>query len=465
MSSVTASISPLIFGHGDTITIRAEGLPASARQVEAHLSLVTSTETIWCASIPLDLLGDGIAAAAHAFESSRVQSVVFVERLVIDGNSISVAEFNMSISNVSGSLSHDPYAVEKRATEISDEQRLRYEVPLGNPHAPGAKEFRVAHVVSGLLLTANLKLPGSTMFGLASRPQGFDAAGLVEATSSQLGWPTRAAQPQWSEAFSVNHPVSVMVFPSVFAGSVEEVLSTCRRERDVIMSLLALSREAKGQPLVTIIEERDGERVVSGKFSFDHNAYQGNLVGGFLSGESQTDLLVKYAAVENDALVKLCVDLFAEALDDDSKDAKFFRYWSAMETLAIARVASGQRLARLDGTLWPDGANTSQAEPRVYQLIADRIFGGPDQIDEGSVSRPAPDLYSLVRGWYARRNATAHYGRFVVGDSSQAQAGWYSRAVATQSQPGVEDEWLRAVREVCKWVLRNEARRVGSPLI
>ncbi|PTT63851.1 hypothetical protein DBR22_15105 [Arthrobacter sp. HMWF013] len=319
--------------------------------------------------------------------------------------------------------------------------------------------------MSGLLLTTSLKLPGSNIFGLASRPQGLDAAALTEATASELGWPSRAAQPQWSDAFSQNHPVSVVVFPAVFANSVEELLPMCRQERDVIMSLLALDRGAKGQPLVTIIEERDGERVLASKFSFDHRVYQGNLAGGFLSGENQTDLLVKYSAVENDGLVKLCIDLFAEATDDDSKDAKFFRYWSALETLAIARVASGQRLARLDGTLWPDGANTSQAEPRVYELIADRIFGGQDKIDENSVSRPAADLYTLVRGWYARRNATAHYGRFVLGDPTQAAAGWYSRAVATQSQPGLEEEWLRAIRDVCQWVLRNEARRVGRPLV
>lgn len=464
MTSLTAGIWPLIFNHGDTITIRAEGIPTSAQRVEAQLALINAVETQWCATVPLSLHGDGKADATHVFESAKTQSAVFVERLIIDGDSTPLADAAMSISNADGNLRRVPDVVAKRAQEIAEAQESRYMVSLGDPHTSGVKEYRVAHIVTGLLVTSSLKLPASAIFGLASRPQGMDAATLVEAAGTELGWPTRAKQPQWSDHFQRNHPVSVIAFPSVFAKSVEDVLALCRHERDVIMSVLALGRRAKGQPLVTIVEERDGDRIV-GRFSFDHSGYKGNLASGFLGGESQMDLLMKYAGVDNDPLVKLCVDLFAEAVEDESKDAKFFRYWSAMETLAIARVPSGQRLPRLDGSFWPDGANTSQAEPRVYELIADRIFHGPDNIDEPSVAMPAPDLFTLIRGWYARRNATAHYGRFTPGDAAQIQAGWYSRALGTQTQEGLEDKWLQAIREVCAWVLGSEARRVGSPLI
>lgn len=57
--------------------------------------------------------------------------------------------------------------------------------------------------------------------------------------------------------------------------------------------MLALARGDKGHALVTMLEERDGDRVANGKSPFDQPGYLGSMAGGFLAGEDQLSLLVK----------------------------------------------------------------------------------------------------------------------------------------------------------------------------
>jgi hypothetical protein len=109
---------------------------------------------------------------------------------------------------------------------------------------------------------------------------------------------------------------------------------------------------------------------------------------------------------------------------------------------------------------------TDFAAPRVYELLKRHLVG----IDEASFAAPAQDLEQAVRAWYARRNATGHYGRFTVGDAVQMAQPWYKRALlTTQPTPGTPtrlcEPWLRTLREAARLVVAKELIQVGSPLI
>jgi hypothetical protein len=161
--------------------------------------------------------------------------------------------------------------------------------------------------------------------------------------------------------------------------------------------------------VATIVVQRQPDGSTKNWFFYVEDArYAGNLLGGPISGESQTDLLARYTAMHADPLLRLTVDLYSEALADPSHDARYLRFWSVLETLSGARIAGNRPVVRIDGTPWPQGRNTTQAAPRVYQYLADWL--GVRAVDEHNLAGPANDLYEAVRGWYARRNATGHYG-------------------------------------------------------
>lgn len=212
-----------------------------------------------------------------------------------------------------------------------------------------------------------------------------------------------------------------------------------------------------------MIEQRQPDDSIKHRIYVEDASYGGNLLGGFISGEDQGQLLAQGAAMRSDPLLRLCVDLYAEALADPSHDARYLRLWSVVETLSGARVPAGQTVMRLDGTTWPGSHSTTDAAPRAYALIAS-VFG-PGSVDESSSVAPASDLYEAVCGWYARRNATGHYGRFDPTDARQQAQRWFARAQQTVSSGGPRDPWLMAFERVAALVLNRELMSAGRSAI
>lgn len=466
MADIRGQFWPQVVRSGQKATIRVENLPADAREVHAVVFGVDSLETSWRMTHPLELGGDGTGYAVLEVPHQPRETAMYIRSVSINGSDVRLPLVSFSICDAARPLGRSDGEVIARYQEILQEQMERYSAALGDPSSPGVERYRVACIVQGLLLTTTLKLPGVIAFGMDSRPDGTDAEQLAVSVLEHLGWGSRPQQPAWSEMFKRDHPVAVFVYKNVFAISIEEAFTMCATARDELLAVLALNRGAAGRPIVTCLEQVDGDRTVASKFRFEHSTYTGNLIGGFLSGESQSGLLMQHAAISHDPLLKLCVDLFREALADPSPDARYFRFWSTLETLAIGRVPGGCPVVRLDGLPWPNDLDSSAAVPRVYTLIATSLFHGSVARNERSSVGPAGDLATAVAHWYARRNATAHYGKFVAGDPVQERKQWYRKALATLPPEGTfDDEWLRALQSVCTDVLYSEMARVGAPLV
>ncbi|MCQ1954476.1 hypothetical protein [Arthrobacter sp. zg-Y238] len=465
MSNIRGRLWPQVVHSGQKATIRVENLPASARQVAAVISGTDNLETSWRMDCPLELVGNGSAYAQIEIPRQTRETALFVSSVWLDSERLDLPNISVCICDPIRPLGRSDPEVVARYADIQKSQYERYGVPLGDPTVPGSSHYRIACIVQGLLLTTQMRLPGIRVFGIEARPSGADAEQLVNSAIAQLGWSAQPLQPGWAEAFGRHQPVSVFAFENVFAESIELAMQICTEARDNLLSILSVNRGASGRPVVTCVEQlQDGETIAS-KFRFEQSTYRGNLIGGILAGENQSQLVLQQTALNHDPLLKLCLDLFREAQADPSPDARYFRLWSALETLAIGRIEAGRPVTRLDGTPWPGNLDSSKAAPRVYQLIAGRLFRSTMPIDEQSMVHPAPDLASAVTHWYARRNATAHYGRFMVGDPDQMARNWYRKALATVAPQGDPDEWLMAFERICADVLRAEMYRVGTLLV
>lgn len=464
MTDIRGQIWPQTFSSGQTVKIRVENLPSTAREAMAIVAGLDSVETRFVMSLALELGGNGTAYADVEIPPQLLETAMFVESVAVDGVKIRLPMVSFSICDPASGIGRSDLEVITRYNEILQEQNDRYGRPIGDPTATGAITFRVACIVQGLLLTSTLRLPGLRAFGMQVRPQGKDAEDLARALSEQLEWSGRPLQPGWSQAFERDHHTAAIVFDTVYAQSVEEAFAVCAASCAELIAVLAVNRGAAGKPIVMCLEEVKDGQGVSSKYRFEHQRYAGNLIGGFLSGESQFQLFIQQAALHHDPLLRLCVDLYREAIADASPDARYFRLWSVLETLAIGRVPSGQPVQRLDGSPWPGNLTSSAAAPRVYSLIADSLLRNQN-VDEASSVSPATDLATAVTHWYARRNATAHYGRFVPGDSNQISANWYSKALATMPAQAGWDHWLESFQQTCSRVLSAQMSLVGRPLL
>lgn len=349
---------------------------------------------------------------------------------------------------------------DRRRAELERDQEARYARGLGDRSAAGSIEHRVLCAVERLLVTTRLRLAGVEILPVAHRPRGEEQRAMIDAILTQVDWPTRIDPQPWGDRVAPNRPWTAIVCAPVWARDLDEAATLAWGARDEVIAVLGLNRRARGRSVATVIEQLQPDDSIRHHVYVEDARYSGNLVGGFISGEDQPSLLAQQAAMHSDALLRLCVDLYSEAIADPSPDARYLRLWSLLETLSGARLQSGKRVKRLDGTPWPDKRRGTTAEPRVYRLIADYIR--TSGIDERIFVSPASDLYQAVRAWYARRNATGHYGRFVVGDPRQAARPWHADAQATVAAAGAPDAWLSTFQNATEKVLQWELMTVGS---
>jgi hypothetical protein len=410
------------------------------------------------ASLGVKIGADGVAGGEWANIGLGRESAVFAVAIDVGGERHSIDSTEISVVNPAAAVTTVEEAYERRAALMRD-QEARYARGLGDPSTPGNIEHRVLCAVERLLVTTRMRLAGVEVLPVTHRPRGEEQRAMIDALLAQVGWPTRVDPEAWGDRVEPSRPWTAIVCAPVWAPTFEEAAALAWNARDELIAVLGLNRGARGRSVGTVIEQRQPDDSIRHRVYIEDARYGGNLLGGFTSGEDQAGLLAQQAALHSDALLRLCVDLYSEALADPSPDARYLRLWSVLETLSGARLPSGQPVQRLDGTAWPDHpGTTSVAAARVYRLIADHLQSR--SVDEPSFVSPASDLYEAVRAWYARRNATGHYGRFVVGDPRQVARGWYERAQQTVAAAGAPEAWLMTFQQATASVLQWELMAV-----
>ena len=464
---VEAHVRPEWFSDRDPLRIEVTGAAhLSSRPVVAVLMDLNSVDTHWVIQIPIDLdeLGNGATTLADGLELGHEASV-YVHALIDSQAEDGPVEHRFP--NVHMSIANPTVPIASLGDVLTSHQRIvaaqaaTYGAPLGDSAAPGAIEHRAMSLVEGLYMTTTLRLPGIQIDPVPAAPAGAEMQKIVNDTLETMGWACRVQEDQWAALAQARDPLTRIVCNQVWARSFEEAGELARDARDRVIALMAVNRGATGRPVCLIIEQRQPDDAVASKWASEEPHYTGNLAGGFVSGEDQSALLTQYRAVESDPLLKLCCDLFGEALHERSVDARFLRFWSILEVISAARLPSNAQVTLRNGDPWPNQAanTTKNALPRVYAYIAGLI--DRQNVDEASHVDPATDLYDAVRVWYARRNATGHSGRLVAGDAVQQGANWYAHAMRSLAPD--ETAWSSGLQRIVNFCLQSELHALGHP--
>jgi hypothetical protein len=453
---------------GEAVEVTVSGIPTefAGRSAEVVVVGIDRFETHWQAVIPGRVTEKG--ALVGRWEPSLADETVLETVRVRLATNESEGAWSWELSGSSagrcilGGEHRDwmPNDLARRADELRAQQESRYAQPTGDPEGAGAREHRVLCVVERLRSTRELKFPGARVVPLDIGNPGSGEPPYVEAILDNLGWPTRIERTWWAEHSAKARPWTAIVISPVYAPGHNDAAQLAWRVRDRITDVLALTRGSSPRPLVTVVEQRQHPNGVKWGYYFEDDSYRGNLIGGFIAGEDQRELLMADAAMAHDPLLALCVRLFRDAQGETDADAAYFRYWSLLETLSNGRFgAPHQDVALLDGSSWPSTHNTTEyAAPRVYALVASHLDGR----SETSHVAPAPSLYEAVRAWYGRRNATAHHGRFDDACPAQQARPWFKWALETKSSPDRGfGSWLWTLQDIANLVLRRELMAVG----
>ena len=479
MTTPRVSLTPLAVSDGERIECHVSRLPAD---LEGHVAKIavsgeTSTSSGWIAQTGGVVTADGTAVMGWE-PSLGVRTLARVSRLQVvderDGRLVRPDEgrvwddpslFREARCVVNGDVdAPTPDDLDGIATELDEARRARYQRTLGATDDPAATRFKVVCVVERLSMTTLMRLPGILIQPTELGSTGLGEVDLLNRVLLETELRPDVDAAWWAKRSQRARPWVVLVMDDVRAQSVQGAAKAAWEARDDTLHLLALNRGSSGRPIATAVHNPAmGETTVF----HEDDRYSGNLMGGFISGEDQDTLLMQSAAIQTDPGLALCTRLFREALAEKSRDAAYFRFWSTLETLStkVIGTSPGQQSVLTDGSAWPNGGNMSQAAPRVYELLKRTMETG--QVHEPSYVQPAPSLYDAVVSWYARRNATAHYGAFDPSDQYQQHARFFQAALLTHqaARAGSGDPWLDALERVCGHVIDRALINTGAPLI
>lgn len=431
-----------------------DAMEAAGQEVGAAIFVLDSAETWHHTSIAVQLDSSGSGSTAHqpGLAVGR-HSAVYVHGIKHDGGFSPFRDIAVSIAN-----SPDPKDnLEEVVAQYKDlrAQQIRlYERPIGDVDKTSVGRFRALALVEGLLITREIRIPGARVHPISAKASDSERLKLVNDVLTKAGWVTRVPDEKWIEHSERSSHFAVAIAPEVRAENFAEAGALALEHFQKLITLLAINRGAAGRIVTVILEQEPTGGTTNYRVFPPPHSYTGNLIGGPISGESDRDITTKFLGLHADPLVRLCCDLYAEALAEQSPDAAYLRLWSILEVLSGARVSPGAAVKLADGTRWPGkNASTNFAAPRVYSYL--QTIATNSAVDENSLGRPAVDLSSAVRSWYARRNATGHYGKFIASAPEQMRQGWHGNALLTLTD---EWAWLQGLKHAVEWVLNHELR-------
>ncbi len=317
----------------------------------------------------------------------------------------------------------DPRGIISRVGEI--ERYREYQFQNGIDASPGDLAlglYRGFAFVQGCLLTRPMRFHGFELVPINTDKRPSDMLSVVDAALKELGGRTNlSGNANLHRAITQNNPLAVMHVPTIHATTRGEALGALKDHCDVVLSTLAPHRLAKGRVFAFVLEDR----IFTGSWlEFGGRPYQGNILGGFLSGEDPFSLARAFENVKADPMIRLFATLHAEALAEENSDFAYFRFWNLLESIATLRVPGGLPVTDFSGApvLNKKGnqSTTSAAGPSVYELIRSRFTArGVTEALFKMTYPPGTDMLHCVEVWKAFRHATAHFGGFRASDPVQ----------------------------------------------
>lgn len=445
---IRADIEPVALAPGQPFTVRIAGAARWARRVvQVVIDGADDTDIAWLSTFSVTLDETGSGTATHPGMEVAKETVVWVTAIGPEGQVERIETLALSIVGSPEPVDRDEVVV--RYAEIAGKREARYRQPLGL-QTEGLTRHRAVYIVENLLLTRTLHFQHGSVHPLNLTLHESDLQTATNHALETLGWPSRVDDQGWQTNMRRND-FALIEFPEIWASEWADAERTSLADAERYMSAIAFLRHAAPR-LVMVVIEREGPPISSKMRTF-RMPYRGNLIGGPIAGENQGDFLATAEALHADPKSALYLSLYLDARRDADPDSRYFKLWSVLETIAINRIEPGQAVQLHDGTPWPDGGTTTQAAPRVFELVCKSALPQRDW--------PGGGLYQFIRAAYGRRTATAHYGRFLPDNAVQLAKPWYEWAVQTiADRPGSPD-FLWELEHLVHDVVATEIRRVS----
>lgn len=206
-------------------------------------------------------------------------------------------------------------------------------------------------------------------------------------------------------------PATLIYFPVVRAGSIDECGKIALNEALLLNILLAAHRGSLGEIFCTAILQAQPSIGLLYSYGLHIPPYRGNLMGGEISGEEPDSIRRNMSALRNSPTIQLYLTLLGEALGERRPEFKYVRFWSLLETIAKSKRLAGQ--PTLSWTGHPELNDSGQrsyitgARGEVYELL--RRYLAPGFSDQSfAAGLTYGKLSEQATIWYRRRNCTAH---------------------------------------------------------
>lgn len=191
-------------------------------------------------------------------------------------------------------------------------------------------------------------------------------------------------------------PTCVIRYPAITSDNHEKVKEHCIHDVELIVQTLSLTRDSGGKVFSIVLIEKNTNKLFT--YSID-NSYKGNLLGGFISGESPDTIEQYYTTIKDNTFISFLLSLYKDAQNEKSHDYKYVRLWQILETLAesknyietdILKDKNGNNILDRGGNI----IKVQSGNAIVYNLIKSIEFAN----------------WENVNIWLSFRNAVAHHG-------------------------------------------------------
>jgi hypothetical protein len=294
------------------------------------------------------------------------------------------------------------------------------------------------------LLTRNLGVGNARAVPIQQSTLGSDGPVVLNGALEQLGWTARVDPDEWLKGYRIRHPAVVVIVDGFEADSFEQAGPKAEDLVDRLVTLLAFHRDAAPTLLASVLERRESDAEwIPEELGMHSRSYQGNLVGGFISGEDPQTLRRDWDALESiNPSARLWMRLLWEARAETDLGFRIFRFVDLLEAISRERVTIGEPVTDAEGAqvLIEEGrpATTRSTRGLIHNWALE--VGRRRQVEmRGTVLPGSNGFWEACGVWVGLRHAVAHHGGFRRGDLRQQGQPWYGlvtsafeRAVAAQ---------------------------------
>lgn len=227
-------------------------------------------------------------------------------------------------------------------------------------------------------------------------------------------------------------PTIVLHFPRLRVPNAEVAKKIAEKETELLLNVLSIRRGSSGALFGTLVVN-----LATGEKSFEPVIpfYRGNIFTGFIAKEYPPGILEELNKVRNDPLMNYYLNLYKEALKENTYEFSSIRFWNILETIARGTVNEGDYLFDMNRNIrkLPDGQKMKPVNERttsgvlVFELLrrvikaqnlSENFFGS--NLDQDS-------LEELVTIWNRRRDCFVHFGGCFPDDSKICKTNDYTQ--------------------------------------